>query len=95
MTLLIDMLIDTKDVYSIHKFDVGKTRQNFHVTLKPNVELKRQPTSKGPIHLKDKLGKPLTQLKDADINLEMGDDDEMGSLIVNSIILMPRMTMSN
>ena len=29
MTLLIDMLIDSKDVYSLHKFDVGKTRQKF------------------------------------------------------------------
>ena len=32
MTLLIDMLIDSKDVYSLHKFDVGKTRQKFKVT---------------------------------------------------------------
>ena len=48
MTLLIDMLIDSKDVYSLHKFDVGKTRQKFHVTLKPNVELKRQRASKVP-----------------------------------------------
>ena len=39
-TLLIDLLIDSRDVYSQHKFDVGKTRQKFHVTLKPNVELK-------------------------------------------------------
>ena len=29
MTLLIVMLIDSKDVYSLHMFDVGKTRQNF------------------------------------------------------------------
>ena len=35
MTLLIDMLLDSRDVYSRHKFDVGKTRQKFHVTLKP------------------------------------------------------------
>ena len=42
MTLLIDMLIDSKDVYSLHKFDVGKTRRKFHVTLKSDVELKRQ-----------------------------------------------------
>ena len=46
MTLLIDMLIDSKDVYSLHNFDVGKTRQKFHVSLKPNVELKRQRASK-------------------------------------------------
>ena len=89
MTLLVYMLIDSKDVYSLRKFDVGKTRQKFHVTLKPNVELKRQRASKVPLHLKDKLEKLLTQLKDADIIREMGDDDEMGSLFVNPIILMP------
>ena len=90
MTLLIDMLIDSKDVYSLRNFDVGRTRQKFHVTLKPNMELKRQRGSNVPLHLKDKLEKLLTQLKDADTIREMGDDDEMGSLFVNPIILMPK-----
>ena len=36
MTLFIDMLIDSKDVFSLHKFDVKKTRQNF--TLLWNVD---------------------------------------------------------
>ena len=90
MTLLIDMLLDSQDVYSRHKFDVGKTRQKFHVTLKPKAELKRQRPSKVPLHLKEKLEKLLTQLKDADIIREMGDDDEMRSLFVNPIILMPK-----
>ena len=40
--------------------------------------------------MKDKLEKLLTQLKDADIIREMGDDDEMGSLFVNPIILNPK-----
>ena len=88
--LLIDMLVDARDVYSQHNFDVGKTRQKFHVTLKPKVELERQRPSKVPLHLKQKLEKLLTQLKDADIIREMGDDDEMGSLFVNPIILMPK-----
>ena len=90
MILLIDMLVDAQDVYSQHNFDVGRTRQKFHVTLKPNVELKRQRPSKVPLHLKEKPEKLLTQLKDADIIREMGDDDEMGSLFVNAIILMPK-----
>ena len=90
MTLLIDMLIDSKYVYSLHNFDVGKTRQKFHVTLQPNVELKRQRASKVPLQLKDKLEKLPTQLKDADSIREMGDDDELGSLLVNPIILMPK-----
>ena len=90
MILLIDMLVDARDVYSQHKFDVGKTRQKFHVTLKPKIELKRQRPSKVPLHLKEKLEKLHTKLKDADIIHEMGDNDEMGSLFVNPIILMPK-----
>ena len=90
MILLIDMLVDARDVYSQHKFDVGKTRQKFHVTLKPNLELKQQRPNKVPLRLKEKQEKLVTQLKDADIIREMGDDDEMGSLFVNPIILMPK-----
>ena len=90
MILLIDMLVDARDVNSQHKFDVGKIRQKFHVTLKLNVELKQQRPSKVPFHLKEKPEKVLTQLKDADIIHEMGDDDKMGSLFVNPIILMPK-----
>ena len=84
------MLVDARDVYSQHKFDVGKTRQKFHVIMEPNVELKRQQLSKVPLHLKEKLELLLTLLKDADIIREMGDDDEMGSLFVNPITLMPK-----
>ena len=90
MIFLIDMLVDARAVYSQHKYDSGKTRQKLHVKLKPNVELKRQRPSKVPLHLKEKLGKLLTQLKDANIICEMGDDDKMGSLFDNPIILMPK-----
>ena len=90
MILLIDMLVDTRDAHSQHKIDVGKSRQKFHVTLKPKVELKRQRPSKVPLHLKEQLEKLLTQLKDADIIRQMGGDDEMGSLFVNPIILIPK-----
>ena len=82
------MLIDSKDVYSQHKFGVGKTCQKFHVKLKPNAELKRRRPSKVPLRLKEKIEKPLTQLKDADIVRKMGDDNEMGSMFVKPIILM-------
>ena len=39
--------------------------------------------------MKGKLENLFTQLKDADIIGEMGDDEEMGSLFVNPIILLP------
>ena len=57
MTFLIGMLVDSRDVYSQHKFDVAKTHQKLDVKLKPNVELKRQRPSKIPLHLKEKLEK--------------------------------------
>ena len=90
MILLNVLLVDAPDVYSQHKFDVGKAGQKFHVTLKPNVELKQQQLSKVPLHLKKKLEKLLTQLKDANIIREMGDDGDIVSLFVNPIILMPK-----
>ena len=90
MVLLNNMLVDARDVYSQHKFDVGKTRQSFHVKLKPNNELKQQTPSKVPLHLEEKLEKLLTQLKGAGIIRKMGDDDEMGTLFVHPIILLPK-----
>ena len=79
-----------RDVYSQQKFAEGKTCQKFQFTLKSIAELKRQRPSKVPLHLKEKLAKLLTQLKDAIIIREKGDDGEMGSLFVNPIILMPK-----
>ena len=89
-TLHIDMLIDSKNVYSLHKCDVERTRLKFHVSLEPNVQLKCQRTSNLQLNLRVKVEKLLTQLKDADIVREMGDDDDMGSLFVNPLILMPK-----
>ena len=43
-----------------------------------------------PLHFKDKLEKLLSQLQDSGIIREMGDDDELGSLFVNPIILLPK-----
>ena len=87
LILLIDMLLDSRDVYSRHKFDVRKTRQKFHVTLKSKAELKTQRPSRVPLQMKEKLETLLTQLKDADSIREMRYDDGIGSLFVNPIIL--------
>ena len=84
------MIIDSRDVYSQHKFDIGQTKQKFHVTLKSSSELRKQRPSECPLHLKDKLEKLLGQLHDSGIIREMGDDDELGSLFVNPIILLPK-----
>ena len=67
MIFLIDILVDAPNVHSQHNFVLGKTRRKFHVTLKPNVELKRQRPSKVSLHLEEKLEELLTQLKNADI----------------------------
>ena len=61
--------------------------RKFHVTLNLNVE---QRPSEVLLHLKEKLQKLLTQLKDADIIRKMGDDDAKGSSFVNPITLMPK-----
>ena len=60
MILLIDMLIDNRDGCSQHKLDVSKTRQKFHVKLKPNVDVIKRRPSRVPMHLKKKLEKLVT-----------------------------------
>ena len=90
LVTLKDMIIDSRDVYSQHMFDIGQTKQKFHVTSMPNSELRKQRSSKCPLHLKDKLEKLLGQLQDSGIIREMGDDDELGSLFVNPIIPVPK-----
>ena len=84
------MIIDSREVYSLHKFDIGQTKQKLHVTLKPNSELRKQRHSKCFLHLKDKLEKLLGQLQDSGIIPEMGDDDDLGSPFVNPKILLPK-----
>ena len=90
LVMLIDLIIDSRDVYSQHKFEIRQTKQKFHVTPKPNSELRKQRPSKVPLHLKEKLEKLLGQLQETGIIREKGDDDELGSLFVNPIILLPK-----
>ena len=75
------MIIASRDVYSQHEFDFA---------LKPNSELRKQRPNKVAIHLKDKLETLLGQLQETGIIREMRDDDELGSLFVNPIILLPK-----
>ena len=39
LVLLIDKIIEYRDVFSQHKFDIGQTKQKIHVTLKSNSEI--------------------------------------------------------
>ena len=48
MILPIDTLVDARDAFSQHKFEVGKARQKFHVTLKLNIELNDHDLAKFP-----------------------------------------------
>ena len=89
LVTLNDMIIDSRDVYSQRKFDIGQTKQKFHVTSKPISELRKQQPNKCPLHLKDKLEKLPGPLQDSGIIRQMGDDDKLGSLSVNPIILLP------
>ena len=90
MTLLIDLLVGSQDVCFSTNSMLGRADKKLHVTLKPSVELKPQRATKVLLHLKNELEKLLTQPKDADIIQEMPDDNEMGSLFVSPIILMPK-----
>ena len=89
---LFEEIIKNKDVYSHHKYDIGKIDQKFHIRLKPNAELKKQRPSKVPLHYRDKLADLLEKLEKADIIKKMGSDDdlEMGSEFINPVIILPK-----
>ena len=74
---LLRTLIKNKDVYSQHKYDVGKIKQKFHVKLLPNSTLTKQSPSKVPLHYQEKLENFLEQLCKTGIIREMGNDKEM------------------
>ena len=46
LVLLIDLLMGARDVYSQHKFDVGRTRHRFNFHLEPGAILERQRPAK-------------------------------------------------
>ena len=85
---LLRTLTKNKDVYSQHKYDVGKIKQKFHVKLLPNSTLTKQRPSKVPLHYQEKLENLLEQLCKTGIIREMGNDKEMGSEFINPIIIL-------
>ena len=77
-----------KDVFSQHKYDVGITKENFHVKLLPNSTLTKQRPSRKPLHHKGIFEILLEQLCKAGIIREMGDDTEMGWSFINPVIIL-------
>ena len=85
-----ETLVHNKDVYSQHKYDVGKIKQKFNVKLLPNVTLSKQRPSKVPLRYQEKLENLLDQLCKTGIIREMGNENEMGSEFINPITILPK-----
>ena len=76
--------------FSKFTYDVGKIKQEFHVKLKKDAELRKQRPSKVPLHYRDRLELLLNELQRAGIFRKMGSNVEMGSLFTNPIIILPK-----
>ena len=87
---LMKLLARDKEVYSQHKYNVGKIKQKFHVKLLPNSTLTKQRPSRVPLHHQEKLEILLNHLCKAGIIREMGDETEMGSSFINPVIILPK-----
>ena len=87
---LIQMLIEDQDVYSHHKYDIGKTKHKFHIPLKKDATFKKQRPSKIPVHLRDKLDKLMDEIIQAGIVRELNEKDDMNSWFVSPVIILPK-----
>ena len=83
---LIEIILEDNDVYSHHKYDIG-IKHKFHLTLKKDATFKKQRPSTIPIHLRDKLRKPMDDLIQAGIIRELNENDDMNSWFVNPVII--------
>ena len=87
---LMNVLLQNKNVYSQHKYDVGLIKRKFHVKLLPNSVLTKQRPSRVSLHYEEKLNDLLDQLCKSGIIREMGSNTEMGSEFINPIIILPK-----
>ena len=87
---LMKLLARDNDVYSQHKYEVGKIQQKLHVKLLPNSNLTKQRPSRVPLHHQEKLEIWLERLCKSGIIRELGDDTEMGSVFNNSNMILPK-----
>ena len=88
--VLLKVLLDDEDVYCHHKYDVGRTKQKFHIPLKLDCEFKKQRPSKVPLHLREKLETIMDEIIQAGIIRELNEQDNLNSWFVNPIILLPK-----
>ena len=87
---LLRSLVENNDLFSKFAYDVGKTKQEFHVKLKENAELWKQRPSKIPLQYRVGMENLLNELQRAGIFPEMGSDFEMGSFFTNPTIILPK-----
>ena len=85
LTSLCQILIKDKDVYSTCKYDVGCTKQNFHISLKDDAFFKPQRVTKVPVHYREQVNALLERLIQVGIIREINNDDELGTFLDNPI----------
>ena len=83
MQYFLRVLFGNNDVFSNFTYDVGEITQEFHVELKKDAELRKQPPSKFPPQNRDRPDFLLNQIQRAGIIREMGIDVEIGSFCTN------------
>ena len=86
LTSLCQILIKDKYVYSRYMYDVGCTKQKFHINLKDDAFSKRQRVTKVPIHYRERVYGLLERLIQVGIIREIKNDDEPGTFLDNPII---------
>ena len=86
---LIEIILEDNDVYSHHKYDIGRTKHKFHLPLKKDATFKKQQPSKITIHFRDKLENLMHEMIQAGIIGELNGNNDMNSWFINPVIMLP------
>ena len=71
-----ELVLKYPKVYATSKFDIGNVNSPLHLPLKPDAVFKKQRASKVPIHLHDKVNRPLDILKQNEIISPLNKEEQ-------------------
>ena len=86
---LAELFLKYPKIYTTSEFDVGKVNSPLNLPLKPDAVFKKQPASKVPIHLQDKVNRLLEILEQYEIISPANKEEQTKrNTFINPVIIL-------